>query len=155
MTSTQTEVTPVRTEGRKKFLHYVFTTALEGGINYWATVETYHWSEGIGADDLDGFNATITSSEEDWGVSHLSTGYGLGENEPIRIDLEVVERGVNLMVDKIIAAAKSENPKAPFSDPYLRQFVEQWLTDLELGDSDADGCDLALQLGLFGEVVYG
>lgn len=163
---------PSRTEGRKKFLHYVFTTAFEGGVGYWCQAETYHWinpnkrPESTIMDDdyldLDGFKATITDAEGEWGVE---TAYQMVSGEMLRVkvwdntrltvDIDVVERGVNLMVDKVIAAAKSGDPDAPFSREYLKQFVAQWLTDGAEGDSDAEVCDMVVQLGLFGEVVYG
>lgn len=146
-------------------LHYVFTTALEGGIGYWSVVSEYHWGTDGGVkcvDDLDEFYAIIESSEEDWGlgVDHkvfiAETGepQQITDTQSLRVDLSVIERGMNLFVDKVIEATKSEDPKVPFSNKYLRQMVVQWLTDAEDGDSDADGCDLVVQLGLFGEVVY-
>lgn len=166
--------TTQRTQLRKAFLHTVFTTAVEGGINYWSTSEEYHWSNrnvNPGAswdsspheDDIDGFYAIIDSSEGEWGlgvdhkvfIAEVGEPQQITDTQSLRIDLRVVERGVNLLVDKVIAAAKSEDPQAPFSNKYLRQFVEAWLTDGEDGDFDADGADLAIQLGLFGEVVYG
>lgn len=171
---TASALAPAMTEGRKKFLHYVFTTALEGGIRYWAQSEAYHWmnpnrrpeSTVMDTDylDLDGFYAVVTSTEGDWGISTAYRKFErtgdlipvvLGDNEPLRIDRDIILRGVNAMVDKVIEAAKSEDPDAPFSRKYLRQFVIQWLTDGDDGDSDADVCDMVVQLGLFGELVYG
>jgi len=150
--------TPARTEGRMKFLHYVFTTVLEGGISYWAQCETYHWrnenrrpeSTVMDADysDLTGFYAMISPADETWGIRPGR------DDEHLRIDIDVIERGVNLLIDGIIAAHKSGDPKAPFSSEYLRNFVIQWMTDGEDGDSDADVCDVVVQLGLFGELVY-
>lgn len=170
MTTAETQV-KTRTEARKKFLHYVFTTACEGGINYWAVRETYHWKDPQAEDkfpdygaDLDGFNAMITSTEGEWGVDTAFQPWREGgatdqvpieEREILRVDIDVVERGVNLFIDKVIAAVKSADPTAPFSRGYYRQFVVQWLTDGQDGDSDAEVCDLVIQLGLFGEVVYG
>lgn len=163
---------PTMTEGRKAFLHYVFTTALEGGIRHWAQSETYHWmnpnrrpeSTIMDTDylDLDGFYAVVTSTEGDWGVSTAYQRLGdqlmrtrIWETTELRIDRDIIERGVNLMVENVIAAVKSEDPDAPFSREYLRQFVVQWLTNGEDGDSDAEVCDMVVQLGLFGELVYG
>jgi hypothetical protein len=154
------EQADMRTEGRKRMLHYVFTTALEGGIGYWSVIDEYHWrklenytkmidgQEFKGAhdvDDFDGFYAIIESSEEDWGISntvyqpHRGSSDGqvyIDENTALRIDIDVIERGMNLFVDKVIEATKSEDPEAPFSNKYLRQLVVQWLTDAEDGDSD-------------------
>lgn len=161
-----------RTEGRKRMLHYVFTTAFEGGIGYWSVTDEYHWAKPANSnqptapvnphateDDLDYFYAVIVSNEDDWGVEQAfvsETGevQPITETQTLRIDIDVIERGMNLLVDKVIEATKSEDPKVPFSNPYLRQMVVQWLTDMEDGDSDVDGCDFVVQLGLFGEVVY-
>lgn len=162
MTSATTTV--VRTEGRKEFLHSMFTTALEGGIGYWSVADEYHWGyREQGTDDwksdTEGFYAILESAEEDWGVAEAfiaETGetQAITETQSLRVDITVIERGVNLLVDKVIEATKSEDPDAPFSRKYLRQFVIQWLTDCEDGDSDADVADFVVQLGLFGEVVY-
>lgn len=174
---TTTTVTPARTEGRKKFLHYVFTTAIEGGIGYWAQCETYHWmnknrrpeSTIMDTDylDLDGFRAVITSSEDDWGVStayqsHVTlkgvtdvVPFLVAPDGPLHIDIDVIERGVNVMVDKVLDTVK--NPatvKNWHAYSEMVQFVVQWLTDGEEGDSDASMCEQVLQLGLFGETVY-
>lgn len=154
--------TPKRTEKRKAFLHGVFTTALEGGIGYWSVADEYHWGTDGGVkvvDDLDEFYALLESNEDEWGVqeafiSETGAVQPITETQTLRVDLNVVERGVNLLVDKVIAATKSEDTNAEFSRVYLRQFVEAWLTDGDCGDYDSDGADLAIQLGLFGEVVY-
>lgn len=173
--------TPKRTDARKSFLHSVFTTALEGGIGYWSEAGTYRWSKpenytkvidgqafkgSHDVEDIDGFHAVLYSTEEDWGVTEVyQPQYNSPEgpvvhlpeesqNQPLYVGIDVVERGVEMLVDKVIAATKSEDPDAPFSRTYLRQFVEAWLSDGEMGDYDADGADLAIQLGLFGEVVY-
>lgn len=164
---------PTMTEGRKAFLHYVFTTALEGGISYWAESQNYHWmnpnrrpeSTIMDTDylDLDNFHATIVSSEGDWGVDkawqtsasgRFITETHISRTVPLIIDRRVIERGVGLMVDKVMTAVHSEDPNAPFSWNYLRQFVVQYLTDGDDGDSDAEVCDMVVQLGLFSELVY-
>lgn len=146
-----------RSKGRKQFLHTVFITAMEGGIGYWSYTDQYHWGTDGGVkvvDDIDQFYAVITSAEGDWGVDHLATGYALAENEPLTIDIDVIERGANMLVDKVIEATKSEDDSAEFSRKYLRQFVEAWLSDGDAGDFDAEVGDTVVQLGLFGEVVY-
>lgn len=155
------------TKERKAFLHTVFTTALEGGINDWAAVEEYKWmapSQGVTgpasyAPDVDGFHAIIVSSEDDWGVQQAfvsETGKiaYITDTQSLRVDLDVMNRGVNMLVDKIIEATKSEDPEAACSLKYLRQFVVAWLTDGEDGDYDIIAADLSVQFGLFGEHVY-
>lgn len=160
----------------------MFTTACEGGIGYWSTLEQYRWSksenytkliDGIpfhsshDVPNLDGFHAVLSSSEDDWGVDHAyqprthvpeeaAPGHivPIGEQEELWVDIDVMERGWNLFCDKVIDAAKSEDPEAPFSRKYFRRAVISWLSDGEDGDYDSDVADLVVQLGLFGEVVY-
>lgn len=162
--------TPKRTQKRKEFYHYCFTTAMEGGIGYWSVLTEYHWGgvkPAVDAEvnkqqyvyDLEQFYAILESSEDDWGVeeafiSEEGKVLPITETQSLTVDINVIERGVNLLVDKVIAATKSEDENAEFSRKYLRQFVVQWLTDLQDGDSDSDVCDLVVQLGLFGTVVY-
>jgi hypothetical protein len=174
---------------RKGFFHYLFTTALEGGISYWADVTEYQWSKEVRTstiqmdnmgdgkfqdtivrtEDLDGFYAIIISNEGDWGVATAYQPNMSGmeddsdgtvfmpddcQNQPLRIDLKVMEKGWNMFMDLVILATKEEDPNVSFSNPYFRQAVVQYLTDMEDGDSDADVADLVVQLGLFGEHVY-
>lgn len=159
------------TEDQKAFMHYVFTTAMEGGINSWAFVEEYSWSTGgAGAihiaktpePDLDGFYAYISSTEADneeqeyldpdtinpnydpgWGILNDD---GVEYPRTLKIDMTVIHRGVGLLLQGIA--------NGQYGDPYLMQFVEQWLTDMESGDSDCISAGMAVELGLFGEVVY-
>lgn len=148
--------TPERTQARKQFLHNVFVTALEGGINYWAATEEYHWGTDGGAkvvDDLDGFYAIIEppESEGEWGVGEAYVAeegkvQPITDTQSLRIDIDVIDRGSNLLVGKVISGQ--------FKNEYLRQFVEAWLTDDERGDYDSLGADLVVQLGLFGDEVY-
>lgn len=129
-----------RTQERKEFLADVFTTAIEGGINYWSQVEEYHWqgTEGRMQDaDLDGFYAEIIE---------IGDGY---ERIPHRIDQAVIVRGLNLLCNN--------------ADPIKFAPTGRLLADLLLanrtngsdGDFDADSADCVVQAGLFGEIVYG
>lgn len=164
----EVEMTPQkapRSKGRKQFLHTVFITAMEGGINYWALTSEYHWGTDGGVkivEDIDQFYAVITSTEDDWGTYKVyQPVLGLrdpvtlaSDNQPLTIDIDVMERGANLLVDKVIAVAKAEDNECDFSRKYLRQFVSAWLSDGDEGDFDSEVADLVVQLGLFGEVVY-
>ena len=156
----------MKTNERKSFLHSVFTTALEGGIGYWSVAEEYHWGTDGGAkvvDDLDDFYAILSPAEEEWGlgVDHkvfiTETGepQQITDDQLLRVDMKVIERGVMRLIDNVIQATVEEDDTMDFSRKYLRQFVVAWLTDGREGDYDADVADMVVQLGLFGEVVYG
>ena len=116
---------------RDHLYHGIFTTALEGGINYWCDVLNYHWSFGTPdyIEDLDGFGADILPYEN-------------GSDEILVIDRNVIARGYNL-------AAKTNGVHWSIERPPL------FITEDTDWDYDAGDADCIVQLGLFGEVVYG
>ena len=131
---------------RDQLLFDLFTTALEGGIGYWSTCEKYHHSiqepfssitgptpETRTVDDLHGFYAEI-----------IETGDG-DDYVPHRIDHTVLNRGYGLaceVVRDVIRWSSGEKPPLVITDD------TDW-------DFDASDADVIVQLGLFGEVVYG
>lgn len=167
-----TTIAPVKppelTEARKKFLHGVFTTACEGGIQYWAALDEYHWiknevSEGdIDWDkdcDLDGFYATLmpTADEGCWGIWNGPKDVGA-----LRLNLNVIERGVRLFrrychgeLDSSGRPVLDEHQKAMPDGHYWRQFLVAEATHGEDGDYDAEVADQIVQWGLFGMGIYG
>lgn len=50
-------------------LIYVFTTAVEGGVNYWASAEDYSWSE----DDVDANRVTLHVLDDEDEPAHVVT----------------------------------------------------------------------------------
>ena len=113
----------------------LFVTALEGGIQYWASVLAYRWRlprvEGADpaaerGEDLNGFRAIVVDAD-DSGDRHT-------------IDRAVIARGFNL---------------AKARDGEVGKRFRTADRDPEDSDFDADDADLVVQLGLFGEVVYG
>lgn len=145
---------PQRTVARKQFLHTVFTTALEGGIGYWSATEEYHWGTDGGAkvvDDLDEFYAILVPEEDEWGVGEAFVAeegktQPITETQSLRVDINVIERGSNMLVGKIL--------EGEFTNEYFKQFIAAWLSNGDDGDYDATVADLVVQLGLFGEEVY-
>ncbi|MFZ2240433.1 MAG: hypothetical protein WAV90_13025 [Gordonia amarae] len=147
----------VLTDSRKLFLHTLFTTAIESGIGYWATVREYHWmrpefhgQRGYprGCEDLDGFFAVIDDNESG--------------RRGMRADLATMERGVDLFIrycrGEIDYHGKEVAPGARVElrpDHYWHRFLEAEATDGADGDYDANVADQILQFGLFGEAVYG
>lgn len=139
---------PALTNGRKTFLHELFTTAVEGGINDWALVGKYRWGLLDKSDDIDGFYATIKSTEDDWGVdrtfqstvadpqsagvSVLGSGYLAppADAQALRIDLAVLDHGVRLFARYCRGEIDSRGREVPEGDRtelpddhYWRQFL--------------------------------
>ena len=127
--STDTAVT-----ARDQLFFDLFTTALEGGIGYWSECSAYHWElDGVeGTYDVQGFRADVYDAEED-------------DAEKLVIDRSVIARGYRLATSR-----EWRNKLAWSSDkpPIVITADTDW-------DYDAGDADLVVQLGLFGEVVYG
>lgn len=108
----------------------IYTTALEGGIGYWAIADEYKWQYLY----EDWENDIVHTLEPDQVLVVLSdteeTDFKDEELTPAKI-----RAGVKLLIEKY---------------PHLYQILD--------GDEfhvDANGADAVVQLGLFGEVVYG
>jgi hypothetical protein len=116
----------------------LFTTALEGGINYWSHCTTYHWSTsqddltlGVGLEDHQGFYADIIDADDE------ATDY--------RIDRKVLAKGYRL-------ATTTWRDRLDWSSGEKPPLVVGPETDWDFDASDAD---MIVQLGLFEDVVYG
>jgi hypothetical protein len=125
----------------------LFTTALEGGINYWSTCSSYHWSHsgddltlGNGLEDHQGFYAVITN-DVDPIVNDADVPL---DDQTLRIDRSVLAKGYRL-------ATTTHRDKVAWSTgkpPLVVGPDTDW-------DFDADDADCIVQLGLFETVVYG
>lgn len=113
----------------------IFITAMEGGINYWAECSEYHWCDELAADhpdDYDGFFAVVHDMESEPSKTYtinrsvISKGYALAAGE----------------AGKKYCWSVSRPPLVPTED-------NEW------EDFDALDADTIVQLGLFGEVIYG
>lgn len=139
-----------RSVARKEFLHNIFSCALEGGIGYWSACEKYHWQgdhfDGILNIDLDGFYAVIVPEDPDgWGV------YERDDFRALRVDIDVVAKGLRLFREGVAAGKYSY----PGGGEYFKELVKADRSNGADGDYDAIGADAVVQLGLFGEIVYG
>jgi hypothetical protein len=125
---------------RDQFLHYLFTTALEGGIGYWSRCLTYRWSVGDSStDDLKGFEAVIIEEGEDG-----------GDEVKLTINRDVIAKGLRLLSEgKATYGGKELSPrKRAF-------YVGLSLTNGDGHDWDAWTADEVVQAGLFNDVRYG
>lgn len=143
------------TEARKRLCHNIFTTALEQGINYWATITAYHWRKAddsgevdtYNACDIDGFYADIVETED---AEEDEEGKIKGKAH--RIDAAVIDRGINAVVNLTATfGGEGINPNG-----LLRRLC--YALNGPGGndvDFDANDADNIVQIGLFNDVVYG
>lgn len=133
-----------RSVERTEFLTDVFTTAMEGGVSYWASVLEYRHTESP--------RAVLVRTEELVLDDETMTWIPGPDAEELIVDLEVVARGVNRIVEgaieflpeahrALVAAASRENDMMP--------------ADGRHGDIDAGVAEHIVQAALFGAIVHG
>jgi hypothetical protein len=128
---------------KDQLLFDLFTTALEGGIGYWSECEAYHWMIGPPADDVErpsepdlaGFYARIREID-----------YDLDMEIPRTINRDVMLRGFSR------ASTPPWRDRINWSSGEKPPLIIDGDTDW---DFDAGDADCIVQLGLFGEVIYG
>lgn len=115
---------------REKFLADILTTCIEGGSHYWlAAVLEIERGEGLRVLSA----RLVADDDEDEAVlSHGRT-----------VDLKTIEAGIAKSKDRNVQLGRHVRKAILFAD------VE------EEADLDSSEADCVLQLGLFGEVVYG
>jgi hypothetical protein len=128
----------------------VFTTALEGGINYWAHVRMYHWTNDPSGDplrnpDYEGFEARIMDKED---VD------GNDQYEPLIINRETIEEGIDELAKRLVHNDLTLSPYHTVAILELWKIVNAEGNDENL-DYDADTADLIVQQGLLGDVIFG
>jgi hypothetical protein len=117
-----------------EFVHDVFVTACEGGINAWCEIDQYHWSDGSRNPDLYGFFAIVRAHDiDDFDVAKF------------RVDASVIAAGL-----RRIAAGPVE-----YLGEGLRATIVQATIAGDAGEIDAGDADTIVQVGLFGKVIYG
>lgn len=116
----------------KQFLHDVFVTAMEGGVDYWAELEKYKWSlpDSDFIPDLDGFAATIRDFEDD--VTYT-------------VNRDVILQGIaNILHDKVNYTT---------SDWWVKGKVFAALAANDASNIDATLANVIVQAGLFSEII--
>lgn len=124
---------------RDQLLADIFTTAIEGGINYWSECSSYHWRNPDGTDDLRGFKADIND------LYNLLDPDDDDSGQPHHVDRSTLVKGYTL-------ATTTHRDRIRWSCGEQPPLV---ITDDTDWDYDAGDADVIVQLGLFGEVVYG
>ena len=129
--TTQTDTTTVFDQ----LLLDIFTTAIEGGVQYWAEVSSYHWTKGQEG-DLEGFHADLVDLE----VEPSTPG------EHLHVNRHIVAKGYALACGEFHDKVSWSTDSPP--NQFDAEGIEDW-------DFDASDADVIVQLGLFGDVVYG
>ncbi len=107
----------------------LFTTALEGGINYWASVSAYKWQN--------------RPEPEYYAVIHESEN----EDKEYRVTIETIREGLRNIVTNQVKYNLGEGES-------VAKLAIGLLTDEDY-DYDAGDADNVVQAGLFKEIVYG
>ena len=110
---------------RNQLIDDLFVTACEGGINYWASVSQYHWTGGE-------LLAVIHDMEDD--------------GKTYTVDRKVMSRGYRLACGEWRDRLAWSTARPPLV--VTERTRDEW-------DFDAYDADMILQLGIFGDVVYG
>lgn len=146
---------PKRHLVEQEFLTDVLVTALEGGSTYWTRVTGYKYvyRSGVG---WTGRACPAVCAE------------GLGSNAYalVRDDEDDAASWSAVNPQTIATGLRRLDQTPPHSHPSRARLLAVWEEvrlaakegrepDMDAGDLDADDADLLLQMGLFGEVVYG
>jgi hypothetical protein len=140
--TTMTETFTIVSTPREHMLVDVFTTACEGGINYWASVTGYRWSDGSGDVDrqINEFRAIIRDTEAD----DTEAEYVL--------NAEVIAKGIRLLWEYMHELKLNGEMPNAYQSAAINALHFGRYDDV---DFDADTADMIVQFGLFGKVVYG
>jgi hypothetical protein len=126
--------------------YYTFLSAIEGGINYWARVPRYSF-EKDGKDDFKGFSANIqvtefSEDETDPRLAVVKKGEAVGK--AYKVSRSTISKGMRL-----VASGKTN-----VASSYVSRFAEA-LRNPDDADLDALDADIAVQAGIFKEVIFG
>lgn len=136
---------PTRSADRTQFLHDIMITALEGGVGYWSVADRIERHE----DDNLWYRSYVLYCS-DGGKEALHCGNGLDDTcKGHKVSTQTVTRGLAL-------------GKQPEKDSNKIGWHYSQRKHVILADRENDGCeidsgdaDCILQLGIFGEVIFG
>jgi hypothetical protein len=115
---------------KDEFYDDILTTAVEGGINYWATVRNYKWS-----DDAE----TTVEVREDPDAAE-------GRAQWVKVDRASIRRAVGIIIDRSNDLDLREDYRVRIGQAYREN---------DAGDLDAFDADIIVQVAVLGNVVYG
>ena len=123
-----------RSPERQQLYTDIVTTAVEGGINYWARVCDYEYSDTFFGDSTNDASATVIE-------------YGDSETEVARYKLTTatVAKAFGIM---------RKGPVEYLGEAMRKHYLKEYQFP-ENADFDANDADNIVQIGLFGKVVYG
>ena len=133
----------------KELLNDLFVTAIEGGINYWADVTAYKSS-------IDDWFATIETEDVTETESMMEF-----DRSTLRIDENTILKGIKLFAKETDSDRENKNIHPDSDHANLSRLCVQLLnpygpvTELDFFDYDCCDADMVVQMGLFGEVIYG
>lgn len=133
-----------RSAERLEFLRDIITGAVEGGTGYWAQVSQYQWIDSM---DNDAVRVTVGErvGDEARAVLHRlndeETDYVA---EGAVVDIEVIAKGVNLIIDGKVNVHQSYVDRIKLAS-----------RENDAGEIDSGDCDNIVQAGLFGKIIYG
>lgn len=133
--------TTTRSDARANFLATVLTTAIEGGIGYWSSVEDYEW----GYPDLGCSNGEPLPAGAQSYARALIWEDESDDVTPLEVNVETIAKAFGKIREDRLNLLKLGEARSRFLE-----------ADRENdGDLDALDADMIVQIGLFGEVVYG
>lgn len=127
-------------------LEQIMSCAVEGGINYWATVRNIVL-DGTKESDPHYISFEVADSDEVWEHEYEGTG-----PEPAwqKVTKEIILKGLQIMM-----AAKDEDLNGIGMTPKYRASIRDYLVEGNIDELDAGDSDSVLQVGVYGKVVNG
>lgn len=124
-------MTAVKTTQPAPLAFDVIVTAVEGGIGYWAMIDSYDWKE---------------PTFEPRNTRYTASAKITCEGKAYRIDFLTVRRAFQLL---------RRGPLTSPAEATRGRLIGQQFISADDREIDANDADIIVQLGLFGQVVYG
>lgn len=159
MNITQTQTWNVPDDLMNDLACSIITTAIEGGINYWASVDQYRW----GAPDL-GHSHDQANGTDAWQDGDRTYAHAKVHDDEDNVWYYVDAAKMTEALVKIVSGDLKPFYNAGYNETFRERLVSVFnqaekdpkIKFLRLDfDFDADDADAAMQIALLGEVVYG